>query len=149
MGVTIPVLLEHPLVGIPERYTCNGANISLPVLWSGVPSGTAELALFMVNQVAVHGGLPIYWAVTGLKSMSHGIPAGKLPQGAVVGRNSDGTTGYSICPPKGKNETYIIKVFALPRPLKAQPGFDANTLFLRVEEEATDVGETGAAYRGK
>ncbi|HQT26506.1 MAG TPA: YbhB/YbcL family Raf kinase inhibitor-like protein, partial [Burkholderiales bacterium] len=32
---------------IPEKYTCDGANISPPLSWSGVPPGTKSLVLFI------------------------------------------------------------------------------------------------------
>lgn len=147
--VTVPVLLKHPLLGIPERYTCNGTGTSLPVRWSGVPSGTAELALFIINITPVDGKLYVDWAVAGLKPTANGIVAGRLPAGAVVGRNSLGNTSYTICPPKGKRETYIVKILALPRPLDAQPGFNASTLYLEAQKIVKDDGLEAAAYRGQ
>jgi Raf kinase inhibitor-like YbhB/YbcL family protein len=32
---------------IPTRYTCEGQDISPPLAWSGVPSGTNSLALIV------------------------------------------------------------------------------------------------------
>jgi phosphatidylethanolamine-binding protein (PEBP) family uncharacterized protein len=146
LNLTIPVLLEHPLLGIPERYTCDGADISLPLKWGHIPPGTAELALFISGFRAVDNRTSYNWAVAGLKPTSLGVAGGRLPAGAVVGLNSLGKAGYSICPPKGRRETYSVKLFALPVPLGAQPGFDANTLFLRAEEDAHDVGLAAGAY---
>lgn len=146
MEVTIPILLKTPLIGIPGRYTCDGTDISFPVRWSGVPRGTAELALFASGLLPIHGESSFVWAIMGLKPTSHGISAGRVPVGAVVGRNSLGKTGYSICPPKGRRETYFVQLLALPRPIHAMPGFEANALFNRTEAESRVVGLAAAAY---
>jgi phosphatidylethanolamine-binding protein (PEBP) family uncharacterized protein len=147
LDLTIPVLLKYPLLGIPARYTCDGANTSLPLRWGHIPHGTAELALFILSSKASTGEMSFAWAVTGLKPTSRGLAAGKLPPGAVVGRNSSGTVGYSICPPVGRREAYYAKLFALGHPLNAQPGVDASTLYARAEADSENVGLAAAAYQ--
>ncbi len=145
LEVTIPSLL--PESHIPKRYTCDGADVSLPVQWSHVPSGVADFAVFVVNLQPVHGRLFFDWAVAGLSPTSHGLSPGKLPPGAVVGGNSFGKVGYSICPAKGTGkEHYVVRVVALPRQLAAKPGFDAETLYREAERSATAVGLGGGAY---
>ena len=49
------------------------------------------------------------------------IGAAKLPKGAVVGTNSAGKVGYSLCPP-GPGETYMLALYALPRSLSTRTG---------------------------
>ncbi len=149
IDVTIPVLLKSPLLGIPERYTCYGADVSLPVRWSSIPRGATELALFVIGLRPVHGEFHFSWAVTGLRPSHHGISSGRLPQGTVVGRNSFGGVGYSLCPPKGRRETYLVKILALPRSLDAAPGFNANTLYHRAEAMASAVGFAAVAFTGR
>lgn len=143
--VTIPGLLAEGY--IPARYTCDGANTSLPARWSKVPAGTSELAMFLVrlDSPAKH---PFFdWAVAGLSPNSHGVEAGRLPAGAVVGRNGFGRVGYSICPPRGSvEEHYILRLVALPHPLAAKPGFDAGALFNEAERHAKVVGLAGGVY---
>ncbi len=143
--VTIPGLLKEGF--FPKRYTCDGANISFPVRWSRVPSGTAELAMFLVklNSPVKH---PFFdWAVAGLNPSSHGVEAARLPAGAVVGRNGFGQLGYSICPPRGSvEEHYILRLVALPHPLAAKPGFDPEALFKEAERSAKVVGLAGGVY---
>jgi hypothetical protein len=144
--VTIPALL--PERWIPQRYTCNGADVSLPVSWSAVPPGTAELAVFVLNLQPVNGRLFFDWALSGLSPASHGISAGMLPTGAVVGRNSFGDARYSICPAKRTRPQYVfVKVAALPKPLGARPSFDTETLYREAERSAIVVGANGGIYR--
>ncbi len=145
IGVSIPVLLPENY--IPKRYTCEGADVSLPVQWSDVPPGTAELAMFVVNLRPVDGRFFFDWAVAGLNPTSHGTSAGRLPPGAVVGRNGFGNVGYSICPAKGTGEEhYVLRVVALPHPLAVKPGFNAETLYQEAERSAKVVGLAGGAY---
>ncbi len=141
--VTIPTLLPERF--IPARYTCDGTDTSLPVRWSDVPRGTAELVLFLASLRPT----PTFfnWAVAGLRPTTHGIAAGALPPGAVAGRNGYGQVGYSICPPQGTvEEHYVLRLEALPRRLVAGPGFDPETLYREAERISRTVGLAGGTY---
>jgi phosphatidylethanolamine-binding protein (PEBP) family uncharacterized protein len=142
--VSIPDLLpEHRISAL---HTCDGKDLPLPVQWSGVPHGTAELALFILNLRPVHEGLFFDWAVAGLSATSYGISSDTLPSGAVVGRNSLGKVSYSICPAKGTHETYIVRLVALSHPIAAQSGFDAEALYREAERSTKFVGLAGGTY---
>lgn len=143
--VEIPTLLREGY--IPKRNTCDGANVSLPLRWSHVPSGTAELVMFVINLRPVQGRFFFDWAVAGLSPAAHGISAGTLPAGAVVGRNSFGKVGYSICPPKGtREEDFVVRVLALSRPLALTRGFDAEAVYRDAEQSAKFVGIGSGTY---
>ncbi len=145
--VSTPTVLQERESYIPKRYTCDGANDSLPVRWSHIPSATAEIAIFVVNLQPVHGKVFFDWALAGLNPTSHGISSGTPPPGAVVGRNSYGNVGYSICPAKGtREESYVVRVVALPHPLAASPGFNVEALYREAERSATAVGLGGGLY---
>jgi phosphatidylethanolamine-binding protein (PEBP) family uncharacterized protein len=145
IDVGIPVLSHRG--AMPRRYTCDGRDLSPPISWSDIPRDTAELDVFIVNIRPTGGRLSFDWAVAGLSPRSHGIPAGRLPPAAVVGRNNFGRIGYSICPPPAASEqNYIVRVIALPHALAARPGFDAEALYLQAERVAKVVGVTGADY---
>jgi len=118
---------------LPAEFTCDGKNTSPALRWQGVPSGTAELALFAMNVQPVNGKLFFDWAVAGLSPDLEEFEAGKVPRGAVVGRNSFGKNGYEICPEGA--ETYIFALFALPEKLSPSQGFDP----LSVRKAATDL----------
>ena len=103
--------------------------------------------MFVVALQPVNKKLVFDWAVAGLNPTSGGFSAGTLPPGAVVGRNSFGKVGYSICPPKGSGEEhYVVRVVALPRSLAAKPGFDAEALYQEAERSAKFVGLAGGVY---
>jgi phosphatidylethanolamine-binding protein (PEBP) family uncharacterized protein len=120
---------------LPSVFTCDGKNSWPSLKWSGIPAGTEELALMLVNTQPVNGSLFFDWAVTGLDPGLEGLEAGRLPKGVVVGRNGSGKTAYSVCPPRGSSETYFFTLYALPRPLEAKSGFDPVAL----REEALNV----------
>jgi phosphatidylethanolamine-binding protein (PEBP) family uncharacterized protein len=149
----VTILMSSPAFGeggrIPARYTCDGADVSPPLRWSAVPHGTAELALFVLNLNSPPGAAPlIYWAVAGLHPTLHGISAGGLPAGAIVGRNSLGQSRYTICPAKSDGlQHYVVALLALPHPVAAAPGFDANALYKTVSNAAEYKGLMGFSYQ--
>lgn len=146
--VLTPTVLREGERYIPKRYTCNGADDSLPVRWSHIPPAIAELAIFVVNLQPLHGRIFFDWAVVGLGPASHGIAAGRLPAGAVVGRNSFGNVGYSICPSKGTHEEgFVVRVLALPHALTITRGFDPESVYREAERSATAVGLAGGRYQ--
>jgi len=134
---------------IPGRYTCDGADTPPPLRWGNVPVGTVELILeiFEIDPGSTSSESFFDWAVAGVKPMLHGIVAGGVPRGAVVGRNGFGQAGYSICPPKGSLQRYGIVVYALPSRLGATPGFDPGALRTRAERTAKFEGLLGFYYK--
>lgn len=109
---------------IPLQYTCHGSDRSPALHWQDLPANTVELALFVLSVTPVNGKLFFNWALTGLSPSLTGLKAGQLPAGAVVGRNSYGQNGYSICPAAGKAEDYVFTLYALTQRLTASPGFE-------------------------
>jgi phosphatidylethanolamine-binding protein (PEBP) family uncharacterized protein len=131
---------------LSATYTCDGKG-SWPALhWQGIPSGTQELALFVMNVAPVEGKLFFDWAVAGLDPSLEGLEAGALPRGAIKGKNSFGNSGYEICPPRGGAETYLFALFALPKRLSPHSGFDARTLRDEALGQAGNVGLLAASY---
>lgn len=125
---------------LPTQYSSCGGERSSPALrWQGVPEGTAELVLFMMNLRPAQGTLVFDWAVAGISPKLKEIKAGRLPKGAVVGSNSQGFTHYELCP-EGRGETYIFTLFALPKKLSPGNGFKALPLRKEVTKISGNVG---------
>ncbi len=129
---------------LAATYTCDGAGGWPALRWSGVPAGTAELILYVMNVAPVEGKLFVDWAVAGLDPALEGLEAGQLPKGAVIGTNGFGKRQYEICPPSG--EIYIFAVYALPRALSPKEGFDARELRKEILDVSGNVGLLAAAY---
>jgi phosphatidylethanolamine-binding protein (PEBP) family uncharacterized protein len=117
------------------------------VTWGHLPSNTAEVDLFLFNLAPVHGKLYADWAVAGLKPTLRGVAAGQLPAGAILGRDSSGHVGYSLCPPKGPTVRYAFLLYALPSKIPARPGFDAEALREKALHMAESAGLLGASYK--
>ena len=106
---------------IERRYTCDGTNVSPPLEWSGVPDGTASLALIVDDPDAPDPAAPVrvwtHWVAYDLPAAARSLPAGasgkSMPGGAREGLNDNGQHGYSgPCPPKGRHR-YVHKLYAL------------------------------------
>jgi len=151
-ATTASVTLESPAfksgTALPAKYTCDGGNVSPPLKWSGLPPEAAELVLFVLNFQPVDEALFFDWAVAGIDPATEGIEEGKLPPGAVVGKNSFGKRGYSLCPPEaGKSETYAFLLFAIPEALEPEAGFDSLTLREEVLAQHGNAGIITGTYQ--
>ena len=73
-----------------SKYTCEGADISPPVAWDGVPNGAKSLVLIIDDPDAPDPKAPkmvwVHWVVYNIPPDTKSLPenAGKagLPQGA-------------------------------------------------------------------
>lgn len=131
---------------LPAAYTCEGKDSWPALRWQGVPPGTEELVLFAMALAPVEEKLFFDWAVAGIDPGLESLEAGRLPKGAVTGRNGFGQNGYSICPAEGQAETYFFALYALPERLSARPGFDPRALRQQVQGLSRDVGLLPVTY---
>ncbi|MGH8292443.1 MAG: YbhB/YbcL family Raf kinase inhibitor-like protein, partial [Gammaproteobacteria bacterium] len=86
---------------IPPRYTCDGADLSPPLVWSGAPAGTKSLAFIMDDPDAPNPAAPkmtwVHWVLYDIPVDVHGLPEGgslRLPAGTREGTNGWKRTGY-------------------------------------------------------
>lgn len=147
MSLTSPALSPGPesVSPLTANYTCDGKDTWPTLQWGGVPVGTAELVLFVLNIEPVNEALFFDWAVAGLDPSLEEIKSGTLPRGAVLGKNSFGKNGYSICPAKSP-ETVIFALYALPEKLPASKGYDPAALRKEVLGLSGDVGLLATSY---
>lgn len=102
---------------IPAKYTCDSADISPPLAWSGTPDATKSLALICDDPDAP-GGTWVHWVVYNIpadvRELAENIPAtDSLSNGTRQGVNDFRKTGYGgPCPPGGTHR-YFFKVYAL------------------------------------
>lgn len=99
---------------IPTRSTCDGENVSPPLMWDGVPPDAAELALTMEDPDAP-GGTFVHWVVWGIPASAHELDEGVVPDGVHQGRSGFGKSAYGgPCPPKGDDaHRYVFTIYAL------------------------------------
>jgi Raf kinase inhibitor-like YbhB/YbcL family protein len=120
----MPLTLASPAFApggaIPAEYTCDGADISPPLSWSGVPPGTGSLVLAIEDPDAPSGSFG-HWAVYDIPPGVTGI-AGGYGAARPVGRwrearNDFGRWGYGgPCPPPGGVHHYHFTLLAISRP---------------------------------
>jgi Raf kinase inhibitor-like YbhB/YbcL family protein len=104
---------------IPQRYTCEGSDLSPPLSWSGAPEGTKSLALIVDDPDAPDPSAPttiwVHWVLYNLPAESTGLAEGahSLPRGTREGLNDWQRTGYGgPCPPAGRHR-YFHRLYAL------------------------------------
>lgn len=124
---------------IPAEHTCDGADTSPPVSWSGVPDGAVELAL-VVDDADAEGF--VHALLAGIDPADGGIAEGAVPEGAVVGINDFGQTAWNgPCPPPGDGpHRYVFTLYALSAPSGATAGVTASEL--RDSMLGSSIGET-------
>jgi Raf kinase inhibitor-like YbhB/YbcL family protein len=97
---------------IPAQYSCQGADISPELAWSGVPSGAAALVLIVDDPDANDF---THWLVLDMPGADGSLPKG-VPPGATTpeqGRNDFGRIGWGgPCPPSGTHH-YRFTLYAL------------------------------------
>jgi phosphatidylethanolamine-binding protein (PEBP) family uncharacterized protein len=145
-NLSLTLTSSTPLSPIAKRYTCDGSETTPQISWGKLPANTKEVDLFLFNLLPVHGKLVDDWAVAGLKPKQSGVAAGHLPAGAILGRNSFGHVGYTVCPPKGQTVKYAFLVYALPKRISAKPGFNPEQLREKALHTAEFAGLLGASY---
>src|SRR3989440_4625008 len=112
---------------IPAKHTCDGADVSPPLAWSGAPSGAAGFALIMDDPDAP-AGTWVHWGLYDLPARSSALPenvakAETLKDGAVQGRNDFPRTGYGgPCPPPGEADRPFFQLYAPDAGRGPQPG---------------------------
>jgi hypothetical protein len=106
---------------IPIRHTCEGADVSPEVSWTGVPSRAKSLALIVDDPDAPDPAAPkktvthwlLYNMPTKTTTLPEGVSTDELPAGTLQGINEGQRTGYSgPCPPVGQHR-YFFKLYAL------------------------------------
>jgi len=111
---------------IPRGYTCDGANVSPPLEWTGVPKSAKTIAI-IADDPDAPGGTWVHWVLYNLSAEGLGLientpQTETLQGGGVQGKNDFSKIGYGgPCPPSGTHR-YFFKFYALDSELALQPG---------------------------
>lgn len=137
---------------IPKKYTADGRNVSPPLAWGPCPEGTRSLALICEDPDAP-GGAWTHWVLFNLPGETRDLaehipPTGRLPSGALQGRNDFGHLGYGgPAPPRGKTHRYFFRLFALAESLELEPGAKKAEVLARIGKSALAEGELMGTYQ--
>jgi Raf kinase inhibitor-like YbhB/YbcL family protein len=145
-----PITVSSPAFtagsAIPQRFTCDGDNLSPPLGWSGVPAGTVEVAL-VVDDPDAPRGTYVHWIVIGLDPANTKLAEGMVPPGARQVRNSAGTAAYTgPCPPGGSPHHYRFTIYALQRSPDVGDDASPETTIQAIEAAATARGRLVGTY---
>jgi hypothetical protein len=119
LSVTSPAFTQGG--EIPVEHTCEGADRSPSLTFSGVPAGTQSLVLIVDDPDAPDPRAPkrtwVHWILYNLPAqtagLSEGVQRDDLPPGTREGLNDWNRTGYGgPCPPIGRHR-YFHKLYAL------------------------------------
>jgi len=126
---------------IPPQYTCDGDDISPPLLIEDLPAEAISLVLVMDDPDAPMGTWD-HWVAYDIEPLTE-IPEAVESLGT-AGTNSWGNKGYGgPCPPSGTHR-YFFQVYALDKELGWEEGLDKTTVLEAIHDhtlaEATLLG---------
>lgn len=133
LEITMTLVLTSPAFAeratIPQKFTCDGPNVSPAFAWSGAPATTRTFAL-IVDDPDAPAGTWTHWVLFNLPGKVSALPEHVAQDetvaslgGAVQGRNDFKKIGYGgPCPPPGKPHRYFCKLYALDTSLALHPG---------------------------
>jgi Raf kinase inhibitor-like YbhB/YbcL family protein len=132
---------------IPKRFTCDGAGMSPPLRWSGVPAGSKELLLLMEDPDAPNGTF-VHWIVARIPASARGLPEGGVPAGAVQLQQSFGKSGYGgPCPPEDDPpHHYVFSLYSLERKLAVSKADSPEEVRSKLKGVAGARGQLKATY---
>ena len=146
---------------IPKKYTGEGADVSPPLEWSGIPEGTQELALICDDPDAPTPEPWVHWVlykippdVTKLPENLPKTPKLDNPPGALQGKNSwtsGQTIGYRgpMPPPGHGRHRYYFRIYALNTKLNLPPGATKKELMNAMKGHILAEGELMGTYERK
>ena len=136
---------------IPKKYTCDGADVSPPLEWSLVPSGTKSVALICDDPDAPMGTW-VHWVYYDIPPETKRLPESIAPEkhtanGGKQGINDFRKIGYGgPCPPGGTHR-YFFKLYALDALLNLSPGATKKELLKAMEGHILGEAELMGKYK--
>jgi len=149
--ITSPAFQENQM--IPEKYTCEGNDISPQLKWDAVPGGAKSIALICDDPDAPMGTW-VHWVVYNLPADTRELPENfpddeTLPDGTRQGITDFGKTGYGgPCPPSGTHR-YYFKIYALDITIDAVSVLDKKTLLKEMQGHILAQGQLMGKYKRK
>ncbi len=136
---------------IPAKYTCDGADFSPPLDWSGSPAGTKSFALVCDDPDAPMGTW-VHWVIFDIPPSATMLAEGftrekDLPGGGTQGINDFRKIGYGgPCPPGGTHR-YFFKLYALDTMLGLKPGITKDQLLKAMRGHILAEAQLMGTYR--
>jgi Raf kinase inhibitor-like YbhB/YbcL family protein len=136
---------------IPAEFSCDGPNVSPPLVLGNVPAEAKSLAI-IVDDPDAPAGTWVHWVAYNIpaatKELARNIPPQKeLPNGMRQGKNDFHRIGYGgPCPPGGTHR-YFFKLYALDVLPNLAAGASAAQLLEAMKGHILAQAELVAKYR--
>jgi Raf kinase inhibitor-like YbhB/YbcL family protein len=135
---------------MPQKYSCDGQDVSPPLSWDEPPAGTQSLVLIMDDPDAPVGTW-VHWVLYDLPATASSLPEAIASNaepsgGGVHGKNSWGNLGYGgPCPPSGTHR-YFFKLYALDTMLDLDSGAPKDRVLETMEGHILGQAELMGTY---
>ncbi len=117
---------------LPAVNTCAGDDLSPNLTLTGVPLGTADVAIVVRDTDPSAQGF-VHWVIANIPAQAASLKQGQVPDGAIEAKNDFGTDGWrGPCPPSGTH-AYDIRAYALAAPSGITPGMPGGEAAALVE----------------
>jgi Raf kinase inhibitor-like YbhB/YbcL family protein len=145
---------------IPKKYTGEGADVSPPLAWTGVPEKAKELVLICDDPDAPRAEPWVHWVIYKIpadaKGLKEGIPQKPRltePAGALQGKNSwpagQKNIGYRgpYPPPGHGRHRYYFTLYALEAKMVAEAGMDKEAILQEIDQHVLAKGQLMGTYQ--
>jgi hypothetical protein len=132
---------------IPKRYTGEGENVSPPLEWSGLPSGTKQLALICHDPDAPLPRGFTHWVIYGIPPTVRQLAVAGGSE-FIEGINSTNQLGYTgPIPPVGHGvHHYYFWLYALDKELDLKPGMMREQLLEAISNHVIEQARLVGVY---
>ena len=145
---------------MPRDYTPDGRNVSPPLTWSSVPTGTREFAVVCEDFDAGNPPPFVHWVIYKIPGSAKGLPENipidtSVPMPADVAGAVQGLNGFKRAmyrgpaPPPGKPHGYHFVVYALDTALDLKPNLTRAELLEAIKGHVLAQGEIVPVYERK
>lgn len=138
---------------IPKQYTCDGINISPPLIWNNIPEGVKSLALISDDPDAP-AGTWTHWIIFNMPPASKGLQEGVLPIQDMAHETKQGINDFKKigyggpCPPD-RTHRYFFKLYALDTKLTLQSSITKKQLETAIKGHVVSQAELVGKYSKK
>jgi hypothetical protein len=130
--------------GASAPTDCGGENVSPPLSWTNVPTGTKSFRLVIYDPDGAKGSGAVHWVAYGIAGERRSMPEGFGNKGTGYsgGTSASGSHDYEgPCPIPGHTNHYIFSLYALDlAPDALQPGLTRDQLLDATRGHVLDIG---------
>jgi len=149
MKITSPAFSHEG--SIPQRFTCEGQNISPALSWTDAPKETKSFVLILNDPDADQRNGFTHWLVYNIpptvNHVDENVAANpSIPGLGLQGKNDSGKVGYmGPCPPSGTHR-YFVRLYALRHELDLPASTTYSDLLAAMEAKIIEEAELMGTY---